>query len=66
MTQVGFERTITASEQLKTVNALDRSATVTGDWPNTLTYLYITESVCCSWLLISIWNAFQKTKLIHT
>jgi hypothetical protein len=27
---VGFERTIPASEQAKTVHALDRSATVTG------------------------------------
>jgi hypothetical protein len=30
MPEVGFETTITASERAKTVQALDRSATVTG------------------------------------
>jgi hypothetical protein len=31
MPRVGFEPTITASERAKTVHALDRSATVTGN-----------------------------------
>jgi hypothetical protein len=32
MHEVGFEPTITASAQAKTVHALDRAATVTGCW----------------------------------
>jgi hypothetical protein len=34
---VGFELTIPASQQAKTVHALDRSATVTGPLESTLT-----------------------------
>jgi hypothetical protein len=37
MPYVGFQPTIPASEQVKTVHALDRSATVTGDYK---TYSY--------------------------
>jgi hypothetical protein len=41
MPWVGFERTITGSERAKTVHALDRSATVTGN----LMYLVVCISV---------------------
>jgi hypothetical protein len=34
MSWVGIEPMIPASEPAKTVHALDRSATVTGDWAN--------------------------------
>jgi hypothetical protein len=45
MPWVGFEHTILVSKQAKTVHALDRSATVTGDFIN------LVEYKLWSWLL---------------
>jgi hypothetical protein len=46
MPWVGFETTVQASEQAKTVHALDRSATVTGtDWSSILNHISFDSGV---------------------